>query len=165
MFLEGGKKRWLKVRGDDGVQEDRLCDPDQCRSYAARTRSTSPQKRVRAETSAPGDDEQIFRKRRHDSSSSLDSLATSAAAEAAGFVREERGRKRRRSCSSGALATNDSETLTWASVTESTEVKSWTPHDGTLAPKEQQETSSTSHANGLPSTGLDLNATYVFLSP
>jgi hypothetical protein len=159
MFLESGKKRWLKVRGDDGVYEDRLCDPDQCRSYAARTRSTSPEKRARAETSAPGDDEQTFRKRRHDSSCSLDSLATSVAAEAEGFWGEERGRKRRRSCSSGALATTDSEPLTWASVTGSTEVESRTPHDGTLASKEQQETSSTSHANGLLSTGLELDAT------
>lgn len=85
VFLENGTKRWLKIRGDDGAYENRMCDPDQCRSYAVRPRSTSPQNRSRVGTSALGDDEQTFRERRHDSTCSQDSLATSAAAEGGGI--------------------------------------------------------------------------------
>ena len=125
VFLEQNVPRRLKLKGESGEVQDKLCSPQECRSHASRPRSTSPLKRARASQPVTVEGTRARKRRRSPSTSISGSTTLSELASQERTLefsnQADRGRKKRRSFSPGLSATENSDSYLELSATEISE--------------------------------------------
>ena len=125
IFLEQNVPRRLKVKGENGEVQEKVCSPQECRSHASRPRSTSPSKRARATQPATVEGNRAHKRRRSSSTSGSGSTTFSKLASqerTLEFTNQvNRGRKKRRSFSPGLSSTENSDSYLELSTTEISE--------------------------------------------
>ena len=125
VFLEQNVPGRLKLKGENGEVQDKLCSPQECRSHASRPRSIGPSKCAGATQTATAEGNRVQKRRRSPSMSSSWSTTLSELASQKRTLefsdQADRGLKKRRSFSPGLSATENSESYPELSATEISE--------------------------------------------